>query len=864
MLCVLVFVQPFGGGFVEAVNLLHSSMKTLTFTCLILAPLVLRAADVAETAHAGIAPDQLQFFEKNIRPVLVEHCYKCHSTESDKVKGGLTLDTKQASLLGGESGHPGVTPGNIAQSSIYEAMTWKNDDMQMPPKQKLPDDVIANFKKWIEMGAPDPREAKVANANGGKRVIDMDEGRKHWSFQKPVKQAPPEVKTEGWAKTDIDKHILAGIEKAGLGPVRDADRPTLIRRIAFDLTGLPPTPDEVKAFVADQSPDAVKRVIDMYLDSERYGERWARHWLDVARYGESSGKEVNVLYPHAWRYRDYVIESFKKDKPYDQFLKEQIAGDLLKFTDKRDQAEKIVATGFLAIGAKGHNQRDRRQFAMDLVDEQIDALSQSMLGLTLACARCHDHKFDPVTQRDYYALAGIFLSSEPLFGTYEQLQNTNTADLIELDRTAGQVSGLAKISSSEVAQLKSRYETAQKAATDAQREVFTMRQQDRDKAGVATFLRIRGARDNAEAIKADLDLFYEDGTPRTLAMGVLDRKTPVNSPILVRGDIKQPGDMVPRGLVEVLCAKDEPLNISPQSGSGRLDLAFWIASKDNPLTARVMANRVWLKLMGSGLVVTPDNFGVMGQKPTHPELLDHLAVTFMENGWSVKKLIREIMLSRAYQMGSAHDVANYGVDPDNKLHWRMNQRRLDAEAIRDAMLAVGGALNFYPVDGSPVARAGEGRQGLQTLQREVTAKPYTYRSIYLPIVRDQISEVLSVFDFPDASLVNGDRETTNVPSQSLFLMNNPQAQGAADAFAARVAKYEGSSAERLSYAYQLAFGREPNAQEKQAISNFWMRFQPQVAKSAGGGKDAKQKADFAALSAFCQSLIASAEFRYLN
>lgn len=839
-------------------------MKTLTFIFLILAPVLLSAADAVETAHAGLAPDQLQFFEKNIRPVLVQHCYKCHSAESDKVKGGLTLDTRQATLLGGESGHPGVTPGNIAQSSIYEAMTWKNDDMQMPPKQKLPDDVIANFKKWIEMGAPDPREAKVANANGGKRVIDMDQGRKHWSFQKPVKQTPPEVKTEGWARTDIDKFILAGIEKAGLHPVRDADRPTLIRRIAFDLTGLPPTPDEVKAFVADQSPDAVKRVIDMYLDSERYGERWARHWLDVARYAESSGKEVNVLYPHAWRYRDYVIESFKKDKPYDQFLKEQIAGDLLKFTDKRDQAEKIVATGFLAIGSKGHNQRDKRQFTMDLVDEQIDAVSQSMLGLTLACARCHDHKFDPVTQRDYYALAGIFLSSETLFGTYDQLQNTNTSALIELDRNAGQVSGLAKISPAEVAQLKSRYETAQKAAAEAQREVFAMRQQDRDKAGAATFLRIRGARDNAEAIKADLDLFYEDGTPRTLAMGVLDRKTPINSPILVRGDLKQPGDVVSRGLVEVLCAKGEPLNISPQSGSGRLDLAFWIASKDNPLTARVMANRVWLKLMGSGLVATPDNFGVMGQKPTHPELLDHLAVTFMENGWSVKKLIREIMLSRAYQMGSAYDAANYAVDPDNKQHWRMNQRRLDAEAIRDAMLAVGGVLNFYPVDGSPVARAGEGRQALFTLQRDVTGKPYNYRSIYLPIVRDQIPEVLSVFDFPDASLVNGDRETTNVPSQSLFLMNNAQAQSAADAFAVRVAKYEGNSSERLSYAYQLAFGREPNAQEKQAISNFWLRFQPQVAKSIGGGKEAKQKADFTALSAFCQSLIASAEFRYLN
>jgi cytochrome c553 len=840
-------------------------MKTLPLALILLAPAASRAADAAETAHAGIAADQLQFFEKNIRPVLVQSCYKCHSAESAKVKGGLTLDTKQATLLGGESGHPGVTPGNIAQSSLYEALTWKNEDNQMPPKQKLPDDVIANFKKWIEMGAPDPRENKVVNATAGKRVIDMDAGRKHWAFQKPLKRTPPAVKTTGWAKTDIDQFVLAGIEANGLHPMRDADRPTLIRRIAFDLTGLPPTPDEVKAFVADQSPDAVKRVIDLYLDSERYGETWARHWLDVARYAESSGKETNVLYPHAWRYRDYVIESFKKDKPYDQFLREQIAGDLLKFDGKRDQADKIVATGFLAIGAKGHNNRDRRQFSMDVVDEQIDAMSQSMLGLTLACARCHDHKFDPVTQRDYYALAGILLSSETLYGTYEQQQNNNPSGLIELDRTAGQTAALAKISTVEVAELKGSYQKAQTTAAEGQREMFAMRQQDRSKINPLNFQRFRASRDRAEEIKADVDLFYEDGTPRTLAMGMLDRATPANSPILIRGDIKQPGEVVPRGLVEVLCAKGEPLNISPQSGSGRLDLAYWIASKDNPLTARVMANRVWLKLLGSGIVATPDNFGAMGQKPSHPELLDYLAVTFMENGWSVKKLIREIMLSRVYQMGSGYDAANYAVDPDNKYHWRMNQRRLEAEAIRDAMLAVGGKLNLYPVDGSPVARVGEGRQGLFALFRgELTSKAYTYRSIYIPIVRDQIPEMLSVFDYPDASLVNGDRDTTNVPSQSLYLMNNPQAQNAADAFAARIAKHQGSAAERLSYAYELAFGREPTPPEKTAISNFWMRFPQQLAKGNGSSKESKEQVEFAALSAFCQSLIASAEFRYLN
>ena len=840
------------------------TMKALhLYLLLSAAPLAAVPAEEATSApQPAIPADQLQFFEKNIRPVLVEQCYKCHSVEAKKVKGGYSLDTKQGLAAGGESGHPGLTPGKPSESSLFEAISWTNDDMQMPPKKKLPPEVVANFKKWIEMGAPDPREKKTADASGGKRVIDMDQGRKHWAFQKPVKTDLPPVKTEGWAKTPIDHYLLADMEAKGLHPVRDADRPTLIRRISFDLTGLPPTPDEVKAFVADQSPDAVKRVIDQYLDSERYGERWARHWLDVARYAESSGKDVNILYPHAWRYRDYVIESFKKDKPYDLFLKEQLAGDLMKFKDKRDQAEKIIATGFLALGSKGHNNRDKRQFNMDLVDEQIDATSQSMLGLTLACARCHDHKFDPVTQKDYYALAGIFLSSETLFGTYPQLQNNNATDLIEIAHSAEQPAALAKISPAEYAELKRRKEAADQTVSEVQLKVAAARRDQKNPNDAADFLRIRNARDTMQAIKADMDQFYEDGSPRTLAMGVLDRPRPVDSPVLVRGDINQPTEIVRRGLVEVLCVKGEPLNIA--EGSGRLDLAYFIASKDNPLTARVMANRVWLHLMGQPIVPTPDNFGAMGQKPIHPALLDYLAVSFVENGWSVKKLIREIMMSRAYQMGSGFDAQNYAVDPDNKEHWRMNQRRLDAEAIRDAMLAISDSLNLYPVDGSPVARAGEGRQGIFNLVREVSAKPYTYRSIYLPIIRDQIPDSLAIFDFPDASLVNGFRDTTNVPSQSLFMMNNPQAQGAADAFALRIAKHPGTAMERLTFAYQLAFSRSPTPAELSAISAFWMRFPNLLSKDGLATKEGRDKAQLTALSAFCQSLIASAEFRYLN
>ncbi|MDB6074518.1 MAG: Protein of unknown function (DUF1553)/Protein of unknown function (DUF1549)/Planctomycete [Verrucomicrobiaceae bacterium] len=808
---------------------------------------------IVSAADAG---DQLNFFEKNIRPVLADQCYKCHSAKAGKVKGSLTLDSKEGTVMGGESGHPGITPGQPDKSTVYKAITWEDEDMQMPPKHKLPADVVANFKKWIEMGAPDPRGSTVANLPK-KRTIDMAEGRKHWAFQAPVKAAPPTTQNTEWPRTDIDKFVLAGIEAKGLHPVTDADRPTLIRRIAFDLTGLPPTPDEVRTFVADKSPDAVKNVIDQYIDSQRFGERWGRHWMDVARYAESSGKEVNILYGEAWRYRDYVIESFNKDKPYDQFLKEQIAGDLMGYENKRDQAEKIVATGFLAIGPKSHNARDRRQFTMDMVDEQIDAVSQSMLGLTLACARCHDHKFDPVAQRDYYALAGIFLSSDTLYGTHVQVQNNHPSTLIELDDGAGLPSAVAKITPAEVAKLKSNFETAQSNTMNA----VTAFRNSKDKGDVVKAFQIRVQQDKVSSVRSDLELFKDDGTPRTLCMGVLDKTYPVNSPILVRGDISQPGETVPRGLVEVLLPAGEPLNIS--KGSGRLDLAYFIASKDNPLTARVMANRIWLHLFGKGIVAAPDNFGTKGMKPTNQPLLDHLAVRFVENGWSVKRLIREIMLSRVYQMDSRSDPASYAVDPDNDTLWHMNRRRLEAEPIRDAMLAVAGGLNLYPTDGSPVARAGEGREGLIKLYREVLGRTYYERSAYLPIVRDQVPEVLTLFDFPDAALVTGQRDTTNVHSQSLYLMNNPQALAAADGFAKRLAEFKGTSSERLVYAFLLAYGRLPKNEEAMQIQSFFNRF-PQALTKGNSSEEAKKKAQFAALSAFCQSLFASAEFRYLN
>jgi hypothetical protein len=816
----------------------------------------------AEPTASEADADGIAFFEKKIRPVLVEHCHQCHAADAKIVHGGLLVDSKQALRAGGESGRPGVVPGDPDASGIYLAINHADADERMPPKGRLPDHVIADVRAWIEMGGPDPRDAAADAPASGRRVIDVAEGRKHWAFQRPVATAAPPVRRADWPRSDIDRFLLAGMEAAGVSPVADADRATLIRRLSFDLTGLPPTPEEVRAFVADPSPAAVEGLVDRLLDSPRFGERWARHWLDVARYAESNGKETNVPYPHAWRYRDYVIAAFRDDKPYDLFLREQIAGDLLRAAGPRDQAEKIVATGFLALGPKGLNDQNPRQFHMDLVDEQIDVVSQAMLGLTLACARCHDHKFDPVSQRDYYALAGIFLSSETLYGTYAQQQNLRPSTLLELGPDAGQPASVAPLEPADMERLRREYAALDEAAAEMEREALAARRAGAEPT-VGNFVRVRAARDRATGARSDLDLFRPDGSPRTLAMGVLDRPQPRNAELLVRGDVDQAADVVPRGLVEVLCAADEPRKIA--AGSGRLDLASWIASPDNPLTARVMANRVWLKLMGQGIVATPDNFGVMGMKPTHPELLDHLAVSFVEDGWSVKKLVRRIVTSRAYQLASAHDDHNHDVDPDNRLRWRMDRRRLDAEAIRDAMLAVAGTLDERPPVGSPIARIREDRQGVIQLLTEMRTRRSPHRSIYLPIVRDQVPDFLDVFDFPDASLVSGQRDATNVPSQGLFLLNNPESLELATAFARRLGDLPGTIPEKLARGHEMAVGRPPTSAERAAIERFWARFPARVDTGfAKGAPQHRQQAQRLAGIAFCQALFCSAEFRSLH
>ncbi|QDS97654.1 DUF1553 domain-containing protein [Adhaeretor mobilis] len=836
----------------------------------------------AEQPPVKLTEQQLAFFESKIRPVLADRCYGCHSSEAKQLRAGLMLDSRDAILLGGSSGpavvvssEDGVVHGDAEASPLIQALRGDYYD-QMPPSGKLSSQTIADFERWVAMGAPDPREGEpVPVEETPESTIDIEAGKQHWAFQLPEGVKPPSVADKSWPSTDIDRFLLAKMEVAGLKPVGDASRGALLRRVSFDLTGLPPSVEEIEAFLSDpdSTPIAFEKVVDRLLDSPAFGERWGRHWLDVARYGESSGREANIFYPFAWRYRDYVIDAFNADKPFDEFLREQIAGDLLPASNNTEKAEQTIATGFLALGAKSHSERDPRQYVLDVADEQLDAVSRGMLGLTVACARCHDHKFDPIPQTDYYALAGILASTETLSGGVRGRQVRQANGLVELPESVEAATG-EPLSPKEIDQLYDQLDNLDQAiqrvgnGPDARR------------------MRI-GIEMRQANVRQKISYYHEDGSPRDFAMGVRDGDV-LDIPLFVRGELKRPSDVVPRGFLQVLQQSSDP-EIS--TGSGRRELAEWIASERNPLTARVMANRVWLHLFGRGLVTTPDNFGATGEPPSHPELLDHLAIEFVESGWSVKELVRQIVLSRAYQLDSTMSFEGHEIDPDNEFVWRHPARRLEAEAIRDAILSASGTIDLQRPVGSFVAKIGDGqvraldnaavqrakqlqrakamarRTGNNRMQRnrnamfpvpEAEPTP-TYRAVYLPIIRDRLDESLAAFDFPDPSLVAGQRETTTVPSQSLFLMNSELVIEQAVAMAERLAEVSSSTSERIDLAFQWTLSRSPRADESRAARTFLKEFS-RIDQDKQGNKN-KQGNQTSAWSAFCQSLFATAEFR---
>jgi len=795
--------------------------------------------------------DEVKFFEAEVRPLLITHCYGCHSKTANLAKGGLRLDTRDATRRGGKSG-PAVVPSDLDSSLLIRAVRYHDVDFQMPPDGKISDEEIRTLEKWVSMGAPDPRDEKpVAAGKSGAASPgtahrwtkdDIAQGRdQHWAYRPVVDAKPPAVAEPEWSRTAIDAFVFAEMAERGLTPAAPADKRALLRRASLDLTGLPPTEAELAAFEADASPDAFAKCVDRMLASPAFGERWGRHWLDVARYAESSGKEANLFYPHAWRYRDYVIDAFNEDKPYDQFLVEQLAGDLLPAGSDADRAENLVATGYLAIGTKSHNARGKPQFQMDLADEQLDATTQGMLGLTVACARCHDHKFDPITQKDYYAVAGIFLSTDTRYGTFEAQQNNHPAGLVALPPESGMPLGAPMRRDQRSLLAAAQMRTAEEAKRSE--EILAEARAARLKGGELPaniqqqVVRARATQGATRNLQSITERFGPEGAPteaNLVAMGAQDRDRALNARVLDRGELDKPGEVVHRGFVELLSTGAEA---KITKGSGRLELAQWIARADNPLTSRVWANRVWLHLFGQGLVPTPDNFGMSGLRPSHPELLDHLAARLVAGGWSTKQLIREIMLSRAYAMSSAYDAKDAEIDPDGTYLWRMPKKRLEAEAIRDSMLAAAGALIRTPKLGSPIGFVEGAARGpaVERLLGSIDGTGDNHRSVYLPIVRDRVPESLEVFDFAEPAFVTGRRDATNVPTQALFLMNSAEITRLSDMFATRVMAEGAKEIDRIQAAFAIAFGRAPSAGEVAACRGFLDDFRKAAAKDGRGG-----------------------------
>jgi hypothetical protein len=829
-----------------------------------------KKADIRETT----------FFENTIRPLFAANCYKCHSSQSGKAKGGLALDTRDGFFAGGEHGSI-IEPGDPKRSTLIRAVSRTDSKLQMPPKNALRADQVQALAKWVKMGAPWPKENATASgvaATNGAKWTDVsgkyEQVRKeHWSFR-PVRDVPP-LKTgpNAWAKTDVDQYIRAKLTEHELQPSKSADRRTLIRRATFDLTGLPPTPEAVDAFVNDNSSKAWEKVVDRLLASSAYGERWGRHWLDVARYAESTGLSRNVPIYYAWRYRDYVIDSFNADKPYDLFIKEQLAGDLLPAATAGQRDRQLVATGFLAVGQKDLNERNPLQFVLNNVDEQIDTTGRAFLGLTIACARCHDHKFDPIPTAEYYSLAGIFRSTEMLAGvgarrgTGDYYKSDQFLNLSNPGKGAKLVADARRYSSFVNADVKAERDDDGKGDKRDRKEqrherlqqMLRQRQQQQQQQNpnlqnltpqqrkLVTNLRA-AARSQPEA------------EIRPVAIGVKDGRIPLDSNIFVRGEPAQRGPVVPRGTITLPGLP--PIGPIPSDHSGRLELANWVASPKNPLTARVMVNRIWLHLFGAGLVRTVDNFGTTGEPPTHPELLDHLATQFMNDGWSVKHMIRRIMLSSTYQQAGTFDASKYAVDPDNHFLWRASPRRLEGEAIRDGMLSASGKLDQKRPVASSIQKAPPvdiGRAA-RLLDRFIGGGENNVRSVYLPILRGGIlPPMLDVFDMADNSQVTGSRETTTVAPQALFMMNDRFVLAQSEALANRIATERVADPARVDRAYMLALGRTPTDAERGRA----LKYVKEFTKDETTDPKKRSRAEQDAWSSICQALFASAEFRYL-
>jgi hypothetical protein len=838
----------------------------------------------APARAAGPSPADIEFFEKNIRPVLVEQCYKCHSAASEKIKGGLLVDTREGLLKGGDGG-PSIVPGNPDNSPLIIALRYTDEDMQMPPKHQLPAEQIKLLEKWVRMGAPDPREGAPAKPLAS---YDFAKAKTFWSFQ-PVKDpTPPTAVSAEWSGHPIDRFIAAKHAQMKLSPGTLVDRRTLIRRATFDLIGLPPTPAEVEAFVNDTSPNAWETVLNRLLASPAYGEKWGRHWLDLVRYADSSGCNADFPVAQAYKYRNYVIESFNRDKPYDQFLKEQIAGDLLPHKDDAQNYEQIVATGYLAIarrfGSSAH------EFHLTL-DDAIDNMGKSMIGLSLGCARCHDHKFDPIPTADYYALFGILNSTKYAFPGTELFPHPKDFTIL----AKGEKADAFRRREAEMAALDQHYQelvairrpiaVAEKEAKSSGKPAAAKSEAVLGALLAATTpalvprsalslpATIYIARAQAEppartladvsaemaAIKAKLKQMENEPVTVERAYAVFDGSA-ANAHILRKGDPKTPGDEVPRGFLQVLGGQKLP---ATEKGSGRRELADWIADKSNPLTARVMVNRIWQGHFGKGLVQTPNDFGTRGKPPTHPELLDWLASRFIESGWSIKSMHRLILTSRAYQLASddeneSRQARNVELDVNNEYLWRFNRRRMEAEEVRDSLLAISGAMESG--EGGPHPFPPESEWKYTQHRPFVATYETNRRSVYLMQQRIKRHPFLEVFDGADTNAVTAGRARETSPLQALFYLNDPLAYDSADRFAARLTSNDAQEDQRIDLAYQLCFSR-PATSEERLIAHEYLRDTHERMEEAGVLSEQQPRA---ALASYLRVQLGSNEFFYID
>ncbi|MDQ8189186.1 PSD1 and planctomycete cytochrome C domain-containing protein [Roseibacillus persicicus] len=951
-------------------------MKTaLSLSILLIAPALMGQPSDAE----------LEFFEREVRPVLANSCYECHSVEAKKVKAGLWLDSRAAILEGGDNG-PAIVPGDPEASLLIETIRYQNVELEMPPKSKLADNQIAALEKWVEMGAPWPEEEVKVDAR--KKAFDLDARRaEHWCWQPPVHRATPEVQQTDWPLNPVDSFILAKLEEGGLKPAPDTDRRSWIRRVTFDLIGLPPSPEEVKDFLTDEDERAFERVVERLLASPHYGEKWARHWMDLMRYGEGYGHEFDYSIPHAWRYRDYLIQAFNEDVPYDQFLIEHVAGDQIEKPRVDPESginQSLVATGSWWLGESVHAPTDVRGDEVLRMDNQIDVFSKSFLGLTVSCARCHDHKFDAISTADFYALAGFLQSSrrtEALMDPHgkiaagvaqlEQIQSEAShlleeAGIFDLppgspdaianfdsglpagwstegfafpsaptssiavalgdaenpivprgvvhsgllaDRLSGylrsptftltepeihlRVAGKGNVSARVVIdgyymhsfhQLLFGGTILQGSALDTggKYEWKTLGGDLRKYVGHQVYLEFEDKGEGYLAIDevsygraehSSFNLLVPDrfdasslqpyqkkaaaiaeGLPNAVRTLALVDGTPENDYVHIRGSHRSLGDEVTRRGLSAL--DGEELSV-PSDASGRLELAKSLVSGGHPLTARVYVNRLWHYLFGVGIVPSVDDFGVMGQEPSHLELLDWLALDFAEKGWSTKEMIRQLVLSRTYRQSCVADPANSPslieqVDPSNILLHKARVRRLPAESIRDSILSVSGTLNPKVGGGSvPVYLTSfmEGRGMPQSGPLDGGGR----RSLYLAIKRNFLSPFEAAFDRPIPFTSIGRRSVSNVPAQSLTLMNDPFVIQEAARWGKQLLEVPGE--DRIARAFVQAFARPPLEVETETLRGF---LTTQQESYQCGPDDERLWADF------CHLLINKKEFIYLK